>query len=211
MTGATDSMALATDERRDLADLLDSLTPDQWATPSLCAGWSVRDVVAHILSYEELGWIGVAGAFARGWLRPRRVNDIRLGAYRDQTPEELRALLRAHLTPRGLTAGFGGGIALTDCVIHHQDIRRPLRLPRSVPADRLERALSLAMTAPTLPGRRNSRGLSIVPTDLDWRAGNGAEVTGPGEALLLSLAGRPAALDDLAGPGAQLLRRRVAR
>ncbi|MGH8998570.1 MAG: maleylpyruvate isomerase N-terminal domain-containing protein [Acidimicrobiia bacterium] len=32
-----------------------SLTPDQWATPSLCAGWSVRDVVAHILSYEELG------------------------------------------------------------------------------------------------------------------------------------------------------------
>jgi uncharacterized protein (TIGR03083 family) len=116
-------MALAIEERRDLADLLDSLTPEQWAAPSLCAGWSVRDVVAHILSYEELGWMRVAGAFARGWFRPRRVNDLRLAAYQDRTPEELRALLRARLTPRGLTAGLDGGIALTDCVIHHQDIR----------------------------------------------------------------------------------------
>lgn len=202
-------MALATEERRDLADLLDSLTPHQWDAPSLCAGWSVRDVVTHLVSYEELGWIGVAGAFARGWFMPRRVNDVRVAAYRDRTPEELRGLLRAHLEPRGLTAGFGGGIALTDCVIHHQDIRRPLQLPRTVPADRLKQALSLAMTAPTLPVRRNSRGLSIVPTDLDWRAGNGPEVTGPGEVLLLSLAGRPAALNDLAGAGAELLRERV--
>ena len=67
------------------------------------------------------------------------------------------------------------------------------------------------MRAPTLPGRRNSRRLSFVATDLDWRAGRGPEVTGPGEALLLSLAGRPAALDELAGPGAPLLRQRVAR
>ena len=63
-------MALAADERRDLAALLDSLTPEQWAAPSLCAGWSVRDVVAHILSHEELGWTGVAEAFARGRFRP---------------------------------------------------------------------------------------------------------------------------------------------
>lgn len=55
MTATTDCMGLATEERRDLADLLDSLTPEQWATPSLCAGWSVRDVVAHILSYEGSG------------------------------------------------------------------------------------------------------------------------------------------------------------
>ena len=47
MTVALDCMALAADERRDLAALLDSLTPDQWASPSLCTGWSVRDVVAH--------------------------------------------------------------------------------------------------------------------------------------------------------------------
>jgi uncharacterized protein (TIGR03083 family) len=48
-----DRMQLAADERRDLADLLDTLDPEQWAHPSLCEGWAVRDVVAHLISYEE--------------------------------------------------------------------------------------------------------------------------------------------------------------
>ncbi len=45
-----DGMALARAEREDLLDLLGGLTPAQWRAPSLCAGWSVRDVVAHVLS-----------------------------------------------------------------------------------------------------------------------------------------------------------------
>ena len=42
-----DVKELARAERTQLATLLHSLTPQQWQTPSLCAGWSVRDVVAH--------------------------------------------------------------------------------------------------------------------------------------------------------------------
>ena len=43
---------MATAERLELADLLDTLTPEQWAAPSLCAGWSVRDVCSHLIGME---------------------------------------------------------------------------------------------------------------------------------------------------------------
>lgn len=204
-----DRLELATRERRDLADLLDTLTPEQWHHPSLCDGWSVRDVVAHVLSYEELGHLGVAALFARTRFRPGVANEVRLDAYRAHGPEELTALLRAHLRPRGLTAGLGGGIGLADCVVHHQDIRRPLGLNRHVPDDRLTEALDITLRAPTLPSRRNARGLHLVATDIDWEHGSGTELTGPGEALLMALAGRRAALDDLSGPGLDTLRERL--
>jgi uncharacterized protein (TIGR03083 family) len=50
-------MEMATDERRDLAELLAYLTPEQWRHESLCEGWTVRDVVAHTVSFEELSWL----------------------------------------------------------------------------------------------------------------------------------------------------------
>jgi uncharacterized protein (TIGR03083 family) len=37
-------------ERRALAADLADLTPEQWETPSLCAGWSVHDVLAHMVA-----------------------------------------------------------------------------------------------------------------------------------------------------------------
>ncbi|MGQ0624896.1 MAG: maleylpyruvate isomerase family mycothiol-dependent enzyme [Sporichthyaceae bacterium] len=205
-----DRMALAAQERADLADLLDTLSPQQWRHPTLCEGWTVRDVVAHVISYEGIGPLGVAAAFVRGGLSPTRINRVRLAAYRDHEPAQLVAILRAHLRPRGLTAGFGGGVGLTDCLIHHQDILRPLRLARDVPSERLREALSVALKAPTLPARRNAKGLRLVATDLDWRHGAGAEVRGPGEALLLALAGRAEGLTDLAGPGLTRLEGRLA-
>lgn len=56
MTPATDIMSLAREERTDLAELLATLTADQWQAPTLCEQWRVRDLVAHIYSYETLGW-----------------------------------------------------------------------------------------------------------------------------------------------------------
>jgi uncharacterized protein (TIGR03083 family) len=129
-------MEMATDERRDLAELLAYLTPEQWRHESLCDGWTVRDVVAHVVSFEELSWLGVVAAFARNGIGGGRVNQARLDVYRDHQPQQLVDLLRAHLTPRGLTAAFGGRIGLTDCLIHHQDIRRPLGIPRAIPQQR---------------------------------------------------------------------------
>ena len=204
-----DGMALARAEREDLLDLLGTLTPEQWRAPSLCAGWSVHDVVAHVLSYEELGPRQLAARFARGSFRFGRVNAVGLREYADRSPAELTDLLRRHLTPTGLTAGLGGAIALTDGLIHHQDIRRPLGLPRAVPAERVRPALRTALFAPTLLGVVRVRDVRLVATDLDWAFGRGPEVRGAAEALLMAVAGRRGIAAELSGPGRERIARRL--
>jgi hypothetical protein len=86
-------------------------------------------------------------------------------------------------------------------MIHQQDIRRPLAIPRVIEPQRLRVALDFALTAPRILGAWRARGVRLVATDLDWSHGKGDEVRGTGEALLMAMAGRRAALDDLEGPG----------
>ena len=71
-------------------------------------------------------------------------------------------------------------------------------------------ACDLSLRAPVLPSRRNAAGLRVVATDLDWRHGDGPEIHGPGEALLMALAGRADAVRDLGGTGLRTLATRVA-
>ena len=94
-------------------------------------------------------------------------------------------------------------------MIHHQDIRRPLGPPRTIPPDRLRAALRFAKTAPPIRGFWHRRGLRMVATDVDWAAGSGPEVLGPGEAILLAIAGRNAAVRELSGPGLAMLSPRL--
>jgi uncharacterized protein (TIGR03083 family) len=204
-----DLMAMAEQERAELLALLRGLTEDRWNAPSLCTRWRVRDVAVHVVSYDELSTLATIGTFLRGGLRPGRVNDVALERYRDLTPSGIVDLLARNQRPSGLPAGFGGGIAMTDGTIHHQDIRRALGMPRTIPQDRLTAVLDFSLTAPTLPSRNNRRGLRLVATDLDWSSGDGHEVTGPGEALLMAVAGRPQALNELGGDGLPTLRKRI--
>jgi uncharacterized protein (TIGR03083 family) len=204
-----DLMRLAEEERADLAALLRTLTPTQWDTRSLCEDWTVRDVAVHIVSYEELSTPGLVATFLRGGLRVRTVNDVALARYRDLDPADIINLVERHQRPRGLTSGFKGGIALTDGTIHQQDIRRPLGLAREIPEHRLVPVLDFSLGAPTLPSKRNSKGLRLTATDLSWSRGDGPEVSGPGEALLMAVAGRPDALDQLTGEGASVLADRI--
>jgi uncharacterized protein (TIGR03083 family) len=208
MSRAGPVMHLARDERAELVNLLATLTPEQWNAPSLCTRWRVRDVVAHVFSYEELGPVGVVGVFLRGGLLPSRVNAIRVAAYADRSTDDLIAFASEHLEPKGVTAGFGGRVALTDGMIHHQDIRRPLGLPRAIPPDRMIATLDFARTSPTLGARKRVRGLTLSATDLDWSTGEGPTVEGPAEALLMAIAGRGVA-GELVGPGQPTLARRI--
>jgi len=202
-------MALARAERSDLADLLVTLEPEQWNAPSLCSEWRVRDVVAHMFSYDTLGAVALVRRFLTGRLNGDQVNALGVATYADRTTDELVALAKDHIQPRGLTAGFGGRIALTDGLIHHQDIRRGLDLPREVPAERLRCALQFAPIAPPIHARKRIRGLTFVAADLDWRSGTGPSVEGPAEAVLMAIAGRPVVLPELSGPGAQILADRM--
>jgi uncharacterized protein (TIGR03083 family) len=200
---------LATAERRDLLALLETLTDAQWEARSLCEDWTVRQVAAHVVSYDDLRVRQLIPRMARGRFRVTGMNPHRVREYDAATPADVLGEVRAHLTPRGVTALFGGGIALTDGLIHQQDIRRPLGIPRDVPAERLVPALDFALRAPALPSRRHVRDLRLTATDLDWTHGDGPEITGPAEALLMAIAGRPAALADLAGAGVPVLAERL--
>jgi uncharacterized protein (TIGR03083 family) len=200
-------MSMARAERADLAEFLATLALKDWEAPSLCSKWSVKDVVAHVISYEELGTLGLLKRFTKGWIV--RANQVGVDEFAALSPQQLLEFLRNHLQPRGLTAGFGGMIALVDCTIHHQDIRRSLGRPRTVPADRLERVLGLVPGNPRLGAGRRIRGLRLRATDIDWAHGRGPEVIGTGEALLMAMSGRRAALADLDGPGRATLAARL--
>jgi uncharacterized protein (TIGR03083 family) len=206
-----DLMALAEEERADLLALLQELSPAQWGAQSLCTCWRVREVATHVVSYDALSKAASVATFVRGGLRPGRVNDVALARYRDLDTDAIIELVARHQHPTGLPSGFKGGIALTDGTIHHQDIRRAVGLPRSIPAHRLVPVLTFSLGAPTLPSKGNAKGLKLVATDVDWTAGDGPEVIGPGEALLMAAAGRIQALDDLRGDGLPTLQTRVRR
>jgi uncharacterized protein (TIGR03083 family) len=189
-----------------VSELARELTPDQWQQPSLCTDWSVRDVFRHVAFHTH-----------RAGLRQILGNGDKWTA---------RLTAEAHAdTIDGLVAWLASPapdsarrsmINVCELVIHQQDVRRPLGTPRVYPDATMRACLQKCTTATGnlfvigVP-RRHGRGLRLVANDLDWSAGNGPEVTGAGEALLMAIAGRPAALADLSGPGIATLAERVDR
>lgn len=204
-----DTMEMAAAERTDLADYLATLTREQWEEPSLCAGWRVRDVIAHAISYDDLTWPGLLKRAARAGFALGVINDLGVDEARARSTGELLDRLRAHVRPTGPVAVWGGMIALVDGLIHHQDIRRPLGHPRDIPPERLRAVLDLALKAPPIGAAKRAAGLRVRATDLDWSRGDGPEVEGPAEALLMTLAGRSAAFTELAGEGTKTLAARL--
>jgi uncharacterized protein (TIGR03083 family) len=148
---------LARTEREDLAAFLATLTPPQWQTPSLCSQWRVRDVAAHFISYDDLPVRTLLALAARSRLRPGRINAAALARYETAAPHDL---LASPPQPRGLPAALGGRVGLAEALIHHQDIRRALLLPRRMPAERLGASL-LGRPALT-PARRSPGWLGLL-------------------------------------------------
>nr|WP_238600380.1 maleylpyruvate isomerase family mycothiol-dependent enzyme [Tsukamurella tyrosinosolvens] len=201
---------LATEERRSLLELVEGFTEEQWRAPTLCAGWSVRDVVLHHIGYDLLTGRELVQRMATGRANPGgAANAARLEELSDLSTDAIVDALRAHLRPTGLTSGFGCRISLLDGMIHQQDIRRPLSLPRAIPADRLRPALNFAVWAPPVRGAVRGRGVRLVADDLDWSFGRGPDVHGTAEALLLAMGGRTVVLDELTGPGRDRLARNL--
>lgn len=204
-----DGLEMATAERTELADLLTTLTPEQWVAQSLCERWRVRDVVAHVMSFDGVGLLDMAHRVIRG--RIFEANQVWVDELASLSTEQLLDRLRARLRPQGLATMFGGRLALLDVTIHHQDIRRPLGLPRRIPAERLRCVLGDSLHTSELPAWWLARGLRLTPTDLDWSHGKGPELTGPAEAILMAITGRRSAIGELSGPGQPVLARRLAR
>lgn len=201
----TSARTLLAQEYRDVAELLRTLTPEEWDTESLCAGWRVRDVVAHLL-YEATPPARYVAEIVRSGGSMDRLNELYIRRGATKTTDELLAAF-ATIDGQGLGARVAPRNVLADLVIHHQDIRRPLGRPRTVPTERL--LTLLRHPDPFLrPGPR-MRGLRFAATDVDWEHGSGPSVTGPGEAIFMAIAGRAVALAELRGAGVDTLRARL--
>jgi uncharacterized protein (TIGR03083 family) len=193
-------------ERASLADLLDTLTEDEWATPSLCNGWTVRDVVAHLtLTAIGPGQATIALLRHGGSLgRTARETARRRAAV--MSSAELIERLRGLVGSRRHLFGTRYVDSLVDVLVHGQDIAVPLGRERAIPLEAAVTAINRVATMGYWMGkRRRLRGLRLEATDARWTRGDGAVVRGPVAVLLLLLTGRRARLDELTGVGRERL------
>ncbi len=183
--------ALIAAERRELADLLAGLPPEAWEQPSLCAGWRVREVVAHMTMPFRYSTPRFAFELARS-----RGNFTAMAdrcARRDAAAPaaELTAWLRDNAEYPWRPPGGGLAGALTHDVIHGLDITVALGIDRTVPASRMSIVLDGVTSAGSLKHFGTSlAGVSLRADDLDWSAGSGRPVTGKAQDLALAVAGR---------------------
>ncbi len=191
--------AIAT-ERLALANMFESLTPQQLRTPSLCEGWSVKHVAAHLTMSFNVTVPGLAiRAIGEGLSVSRAID----GMTREQERRPIGDIvhqIRDHAYDRRHPPGAPAA-PLTDVIVHGEDARRPLGITREIPF----RWVATSMTFVTggrafgfVPSKR-IRGLRFVSTDGDGMWGNGDIIHGPALSLLLAVLGRRVAFKDLGG------------
>ena len=183
-------------QRRVLADLLAGLDDEQWTRPSLCTEWRIKDVAAHVALPPQSP--GIVRILAKG-LRTRgdlqAVNrDLAVAHATARPPGALVAELRALADDRRKPAITTLDDLLFDTIVHVQDVAVPLGLSVTPPLDAArEGAGRVWRMGWPFWARRRLRGLHLSATDVDWSAGDGEDVRGPVQALLLVLTGRTAA------------------
>ena len=192
-------------QRLRLTSLLEGLTDAEWRRPSLCDGWTVRDVAAHLtLAQARLPTALGALIRARGSMK-RAIHDgaVRRAAMPTaQIIAEIRGMVGSQRHIQGVTYRE----TLIDILVHSQDIARPAGRRLSMPPDAAAFAATRVWRSgyPFWPRRRLAR-YALTATDADWSAGHGREVRGPIDAILLLLTGRDIALAQMTGAGAPAL------
>jgi uncharacterized protein (TIGR03083 family) len=191
-------------ERAALADLLATLEPADWDTPSLCAGWRVRDVAAHVIMSPRTDPWTLTRAVIRSGGRFHRMTDREARRAGERPPAEILADYRRLDGSRRRPPGTSVLDPLLDVLVHTQDIAFPLGRRHPMPAEASRLAAERVWRVPgfLFPSRRVLSGVTLRATDTDWAKGDGPLVTGPMGALLLLATGRhPAARQHLHGEG----------
>ena len=204
------------DQRARTADLLERLGQHQWEHPSLCQGWTVRHVAAHLtLQQQRVRDLATIVARNPSLLRSLTLNamirDSAVVQSRLVSTEEIIRRIRSMIGSRRHNAFVTPLETLTDILVHGQDIAVPLELALEMPP--LASALAATRRWDTqdtwLASVFHPLSLTsyrLAATDADWTRGDGPVVEGPMGPLLLLITGRSAALDRLTGEGADALR-----
>lgn len=200
------------DQRRALVGLLEDLSEEEWRQPSLCEGWTVRQVAAH-LALQNTTWS----------MMPRAMLDsARHGGMNGAI--HAMACRHAELPVQVIVGEIRDRIGVwrplptvtfretaIDYLVHGQDIAVPLGRSLETPADLAVVAADRVWSRSRMfHARKNLAGYRLVADDAPWAAGQGHEIRGPIGALLLLLTGRLAALPQLSGPGAAGLGKLIA-
>jgi uncharacterized protein (TIGR03083 family) len=197
-------------QRRRFADLIDSLDDAQLATPSLCQGWDVKTVAAHVVSTVSDGMPGfLQMAVRRGGLS--RGIDTLARRRAQASTADIVGDLREHADRPISSPVFGPRGPLADILVHTGDVSIPLGLPFEPDLQHAVSAMDFLTGGWPIGfvplGRL--RGIRLSANDIDRSWGTGAEISGPVAALLMSVCGRTASWDALDGPGMTLLGSRL--
>lgn len=201
--------ALAHAERAALAEDLAGLSPEQWHHETLCGQWDVEHVVAHLTAAASLNQWQWLRSMLGARFRPDVHNQRRLQEHRGHTSVEtldrFRAVITSSIAPSSHTPAYLGEV-----VVHAQDIRHPLGLPRTPSIEALTPVAEFyARRDFAVASRTHAAGLQLRADDGPFTAGTGPQVTGPTLALVMTMAGRVPYLENLQGPGVPTLRSRL--
>lgn len=190
-------------ERREQVALYSVLDERQWAAASLCAGWTVHELLAHTtmpfrysLPRVVLELVKARGDFDRMADRRARADAARLA------PAELLESLRDNVDHPWAPPGGGPLGALSHDVIHGLDAAVALGLEQHVSRERVVTVLGGLGPKHLASFGTDLDGVELRATDADWSHGSGAPVRGRAQDLLLAVCGRPVPAGRLEGAGA---------
>lgn len=196
-------------ERDRLDDLLASLREEEWEVPSLCRGWRVRDVVAHIVHTHLVTPCSLVGEWVSSGFSLDGRNARGVARRASLSPAALLQEYRATAYRTGAAPGRAA-LLLVETVVHGGDIAVPTgRRVEVAPKALVTVAELVRSTEAVLRGRTRAAGLELQASDVPWSAGAGPLVEGPLASIILALTGRGAGLDDLTGDGVKILRGRI--
>lgn len=194
-------------ERRALADLLESLTPEQWRARTLCPAWDVHGMAAHLVVPTEFSTREMVGGMVRARGNPDRLAVAMAARRAELSSVELVERLRAGAASTTAPPIVGLLGPYTDTLVHGEDIRVPLGIADDRSPQRWVPVLDFLMSPRArvgfLPSPRPR--LTYAATDLTWTGGAGPRVEAPAAALALALMGRTPRLAELVGPGRDVL------
>jgi uncharacterized protein (TIGR03083 family) len=196
-------------ERTSLVDALGKLSDADWEKPSLCTGWTVRQVVAHMIATANMtppGFFAKMAGSGFSFQKMTRKEIARVSG--DRTNAELVELLRARIDAR--TAPPGPAMSwLGETIVHGEDAFRAVGGYGEHPVEHVVAVADFYKNSNMIIGAKNRiGGVTLRATDVDWQHGTGPEASGPILALVMAMTGRKTALDDLTGEGVAVLRER---
>jgi uncharacterized protein (TIGR03083 family) len=185
--------------------MVEGLSEDQLNQQSLCEAWTAQGVLCHVTGFVETPLPKFMWTIAKNKGNFDLASQEMANTQLARPVADVLDSLRTKSTKSAALPTFPEEMTIADTAVHTQDIRRPLGLEGSLDEDTVTTGLDFITThklgTTLIQNRPPLDGVKMVATDMDWSFGDGAEISGTGEALLMALANRPSALDDLSGPG----------